>query len=197
MENFPESEEDEIIVRKFPQECKDASFMTDGWNSTMRKKVQYIIDALSNTKEDEWFVHADCDIVLFPEWKQVLIQYEKSNLDMMIQNDYASLCAGFFFCKNNSKTRTLWDNVIKTLNQFEHDQYAMNHWIKHTPDVKVGILPDSYFTYGLFGKGTWDGQDFKVPNISDLKMFHGNWTVGVNRKIEIIKKVIEQKTQTI
>lgn len=188
---FPYAEA-ELNVKWFPQECKTGSYMAEGWTSTMRKKVEYILQSLKETPENEWFVHSDCDIALFPGWTDIL-ERNKNKVDMMIQNDHSMLCAGFFFCKSNVQTKLLWGRVLRDLDQFEHDQIAMNHFIKQMPDLKIGVLPDSYFTYGYFNKENWVGQEFRVPNIDDLKMFHANWTQGVDNKIKLLEEVIRQK----
>ena len=65
LKNFPYNENTELNIKWFPQECKDGSYMSDGWVSTMRRKVEYILQSLNETPEGEWFVHSDCDIVLF------------------------------------------------------------------------------------------------------------------------------------
>lgn len=193
LENFPYSDGIDLVIRKMPQECKNAIFMTEGWNSTMKRKVQYVIDALQETPENQWFVHADCDIVFFSEWEKILEKY-KDSFDMLIQDDYATLCAGFFFCKNTSNTRLLWGKIMETLSNFEHDQYAMNYWIRNTPNIKIGILPNQYFTYGLLGKDTWEGKEsFTIPDAKNMKIFHANWTAGVKNKIKLLKEAIKQK----
>jgi hypothetical protein len=189
--NFPYKEA-ELNVKWFPQECNTGSYMTDGWISTMKRKVEYILQSLEETPEGEWFVHSDCDIVLFDGWTDILDR-NKNKADMMIQNDHTMLCAGFFFCKSNSLTKFLWKKVLTDLDKFEHDQIAMNYFIKQMPELKAGVLPDSYFTYGYFRKDKWNGSDFEIPNIKDLKMFHANWTEGTTNKIELINKVIQYK----
>jgi hypothetical protein len=192
LENFPQNDDIDLVVRKLPQECYEASYLTNGWNLTMKRKVEYIIHSLNETPENEWFVHSDCDIVLFSGWEDILQKY-KNDFDMMNQNDFSVLCAGFFFCKNNDRTRELWNKVLENLDSFEHDQWAMNAWIKKIPNLKVGILPNTYFTYGLLGRNNWSGEEFTIPNIENLKMFHANWTQGVENKMKLMKEVIKQK----
>jgi hypothetical protein len=104
--NFPYNQSTELNVRWFPQECETGSYMGDGWMSTMKRKVQYILDSLEETKENDWFVHSDCDILLFNGWTNILEKH-KNDLDLIVQNDYTELCAGFFFCKSNTKTKEL------------------------------------------------------------------------------------------
>jgi hypothetical protein len=191
-DNFPFSENTELNIKWFPQECKTGSFMSDGWTTTMKRKVEYILQSLKETPEGEWFVHSDCDIVLFDGWTDILERH-KDNVDMMIQNDHPLLCAGFFFCKSNVNTKLLWGRVLRDLHKFEHDQVAMNFFISQMPELKVGVLPDSYFTYGAFKKGVWSGEDFVVPDASNLKMYHANWAEGVQNKKNLIENIIRQK----
>lgn len=193
LNNFPYSTDIELVVKWFPQECENGTYMANGWLSTMKRKVQYIIQSLEETEEDGWFVHADCDIVLFPEWNHILND-NTDDSDMLIQNDHTSLCAGFFFCKSNTRTKKLWNLVLENLHNFEHDQAAMNYFIPRVEGFRASILPDSYFTYGFYKKGVWNGEDFTVPNIGDLRMFHANWTAGVDNKIKLIDKVLADKS---
>ena len=192
IKNFPFQDEHELVVKWMPQECKAGSYMTDGWVSTMRKKVKYVIQSLYETPEDDWFVHADCDIVLFPGFSDILERH-KDKVDMMIQNDHTMLCAGFFFCKSTKHTKSLWHRVMHNLDKFEHDQVAMNHYIKALPELRVGALPDSYFTYGYFKKDNWNGEEFEIPDAKNLKMFHANWTRGVENKKKLMLEAIRQK----
>lgn len=193
LSNFPYNEDVELVVKWFPQECTDGQYMSSGWMSTMRRKVLYIIQSLEETKENEWFVHSDCDILLFNGWDKIL-NNETKDSDMLIQNDHTSLCAGFFFCKSNSRTKELWKLVYENLDKFEHDQAAMNYYLTRVKDFKAAILPNSYFTYGYHKKGVWNGEEFTVPNIQNLKMFHANWTAGVKNKMELINKVLADKS---
>jgi hypothetical protein len=193
LEHFPCSETIDLVVRKMPQECTDAIYMTEGWNLTMRRKVEYVIDAINATPEGEWFVHTDCDVVLFQDWEKILERYRDLEVDMLIQDDFNAFGAGFFFAKNTERTRALWVSVLDHLHEHSHDQRAMNYWMGQIPDLKVELLPYSYFTYGLFGKHGWEGEEFIIPDIADLKMFHGNWTVGVESKIKIIQEALRQK----
>jgi hypothetical protein len=190
--NFPYEENIELNTRWLPQECHTGSYMGDGWMSTMRRKVQYILDSLEETKEGDWFVHSDCDILLFKNWTTIL-EKNKDTLDIIVQSDFTELCAGFFFCKSNSKTKDLWQNVFNNITEHYNDQTAMNHYIKNTKNLKAGVLPKTFFTYGLLGKGRWEGQEFEIPNIQDVKMFHANWAAGIDKKKALLENCLKQK----
>lgn len=192
IENFPYSDNTELNIKFIPQECSSGSFMNDGWNLTMKRKVQYVIQSLHETTDGEWFVHADCDIILFEGWDSILEKF-KNSVDMMIQNDHVCLCAGFFFCKKTEGTVRLWNSVLEKLHLFENDQVAMNYFISQYKDVKIGVLPDTYFTYGFFDE-TWDGnKEFTIPDAKNLKIFHANWTKGTENKIKLLKEAKKQK----
>lgn len=190
--NFPYDKNIELNVRWFPQECKSASYMQEGWMNTMEKKVQYILDSLEETREDEWFVHSDSDILLFKNWTSILDK-NKDKLDIIVQSDYTELCAGFFFCKSNKNTKELWNNVKNNLKNYYNDQSAMNFFIQTLPHLKTGVLPNTYFTYGMLGKGPWQGDYFEIPNIQKLKMFHANWASGIGKKKQLLLNCLKQK----
>lgn len=191
LKNFPYNVDTELNIKWFPQECREGCYMTEGWLVTMKRKVEYIIEALNETKENDWFVHCDCDVLLFEGWTNIL--KKQDNLDIIFQNDALELCAGFFFCKSNDKTKTLWKLVLDNLEQLTNDQVAVNYFIRVVKDLKVGVLPDTYFTYGLINKSRWDGNDFIFPNIKKIKMFHANWVTGVDQKLELLNKCLQQK----
>ena len=190
--NFPYNFETQLNVKWFPQECKEGSYMTEGWVSTMKRKVEYILEAIDETKENEWFVHCDCDIVLFDGWTNI-VKKQQHNVDIMFQNDNIELCAGFFFCKSSPITKKLWEHVLNILGNFPNDQVAVNYFVRNIKDLKVGVLPDTYFTYGLLNCSRWDGKNFTIPNIDKLKMFHANWATGVEQKLKLLKIGLTQK----
>lgn len=193
IKHFPFKENIELVVKWMPQECVSGSFMRPGWNNTMRRKVEYVIQSLNETPEGEWFVHSDCDIVLFDGWDAILDEQRKAELDMIFQNDYDLLCAGFFFCKSTSKTKELWNALLNNLDKFGNDQIGLNYMLIDTPNIRVGVLPAEYFTYGSLRKGVWKGEDFVIPNVANLKMVHANYTEGVSNKINLLNKILYQK----
>ena len=189
---FPYEDNIELNIKWFPQECLSGKYMGDGWNSTMKRKVEYVIQALEETKDGEWFVHSDCDILFFKDWDKILKE-KKDNFDIILQNDAVCLCAGFFFCKSNSNTKKLWNLIYSNLEKFDNDQTALNYFLRNLTDLKIAVLPDTYFTYGLLNAQPWSGENFIIPNIEKIKIFHANWTNGVDNKLLLLNKCLEQK----
>lgn len=193
MNSFPYEYGIDLIIRYLPQECK-GSYNEDNWNLTMKKKVEFIIDYLSILKDDELLIHSDVDVVFYKPIKNSIINLMNTNgKDILFQNDGCALCMGFFVCNNNKLILELMQYIHKNLNNFENDQAALNQLISKT-EIKFGILPNQYYSYGpLNGMTNWTPENKKeivVPN--DVILHHANWTVGVDNKLKLIE-IIKQK----
>ena len=85
----------EIIIKYYDQECPSAEYLKAGWNQTMFRKVEMILEAI----EDNWgsiFIYADIDIQFFGSIKEV-IEREMEGYDMVVQKDRPDglICAVF------------------------------------------------------------------------------------------------------
>lgn len=188
LNTFPFEEDIDLQIRYIKQECESGSFMKDGWLRTMERKVQYVIDALEETKDNEWFMHVDVDVQFFGRIKDYVRFYTNQDFDFIAQNDYGGgYCAGLFACKRTDSTVNLWSQVKDNLPNHAQDQVAMNHYIKAL-NVKATKFDNRIYTYGSNWK-KWDRDDisFIVPN--NILMHHGNWTEGIDRKIQLMDLV--------
>lgn len=195
IKHFPFSIDHELVVKWLPQDCPSACFGAHGWNETMRRKVEFVQQSFSEVPEGAWFLHSDCDVVLFEGWDAILQANNNAvNYDMLIQNDHMTgMCAGFFFCKNNERTRRLWRLVSDNLSDYANDQVALNYFLNLEKDLKYLPLSCEYFTYGVLQAGHWKGQSFTIPQVDRLRMVHANYTVGIDNKIELLRYVINQR----
>jgi|688.fasta_scaffold626477_2 hypothetical protein len=190
IETFPFEEGLDLEIKYFPQECRSGKYREDGWKKTMWKKVEYIIESLNETEDNEMFVHADIDIQFFGNIKNDLIQLiDSSNKDILFQDDGGVVCMGFFICRKNEKTLSFFKKVLEFLNSFEDDQVATNYFLKENT-VSYGILPQRYYTVGI-KHGLWFGDEtkFEIPN--DILMHHANYTKGVDNKLKLLKHIKE------
>ncbi len=188
-----------LIVEKFPQECS-GEFMKQGWGSTMKKKTKLILDAID---KGDIFIHSDCDILYFQDPTDKILE-ELGDYDLAFQSDDISnnwYCMGFFICRPSSRVKDLFTKVYQNIDRFNgNDQNSLNNIISNLQndkpgagfeDLKYKLLSNKFFTFGLTNPGTtWDGQDFELPN--DIVTFHANWTLGVERKINLMNLVIEK-----
>lgn len=179
----------DLVVDYFPQES-GGNFMDEGWNLTMKKKVKYILKSI----EDTWgesFIHADCDIQFFGDFKKDIKDKLEKN-DLVAQRDESLLCAGFFACKSNEKTKELWEKVYNNIDKFGNDQLALNSL---KGDVKTDFLDEKYFNISFVYNGVWTVESKVDANLipKDIYIHHANWTVGVNNKIKMMNYVRENK----
>ena len=67
------------------------------------------------------------------------------------------------------------------------DQAGLNDKIHM---VKNKLLSNRFWTVGMAIHNRWLGQDFSIDK--SILMHHANWTVGVDSKYELLKKVREK-----
>lgn len=189
--SFPFEENLDLEIRFLSQDCIDGKYHSDGWNVTMKKKIQYIIDSLKQTKDNELFVHSDIDVQFFGEIKNDLEKLmEENNYDILFQNDGHQVCMGFFVCRSNETTKNFFEKVYNNLHNHRDDQFAVNYYIKNF-NINWGILPERYFSIGV-KNNVWMGQpkNFVIPQ--DIIMHHANFTEGINNKIKLLETIKNQ-----
>jgi len=182
----------ELKIKKINQKCKSGDYMSSGWYEAMINKVDYILESI----EETWgglFVHSDCDVQFFKPIKDDLVS-QLGDKDFAAQDDGGEMCCGFFICKSNDRTKKLFENVKKEMNEKFNDQQATNKIINKYASHK--FLDYKYYSiYRKTNKKQWN----KEMNINyseipkEIIAYHANWTVGLKNKIElmnILKKEI-------
>lgn len=185
----------DVICEPAEQKCSSARFMDTGWTETTTAKVDLIIRAI----HENWgnvFIFSDVDIQFFCPIQETILSLLKDN-DLIIQKNSPNgvLCSGFFACKANEKTLTLWTDVRKIMekNSSKSDQISLNQCIKRNSKknpygIKWDYLPDTFF-----GGGTLTGHEWhpgkKLPIPANIMMHHANWTKGIHNKIAQLKYV--------
>jgi hypothetical protein len=177
-----------LEVKKFEQKCSSGNYMSSGWYQIMMNKVDYILSSI----DESWgkvFIHADCDIVFFGSIKEDILQ-QMEEKDIAAQNDGNEICCGFFACKANEKTKSLFEQVKKEMNEKFNDQQATNKLVKKYVSYKY--LNERYYSiYRNTNKKVWEkGVNINEKEIpKEMLVYHANWTVGVENKIELMNKV--------
>ena len=189
----------EVIFEFCEQTCASTHFMDKGWTQTTMRKVDLIIRAI----EENWgdiFIFSDVDIQFFAPIKNLILSLMKDNDIIMQRNNPAGvLCTGFFVCRANEKTLTLWKDVKKRMQQkkLQSDQISFNQCIKSKRSknpygIKWDYLPDIFFGGGtLTGRLWFPGQTLRIPK--GIVLHHANWTRGIKNKIaqlEYVKRCV-------
>jgi len=192
-------ETEDVHVEKFDQECSTGSFMEEGWNKTMIKKVDYILECISNDKP---FIHADCDIQFFDTVSDDMAKImDEKDLDILGQDDgvlggVRTMCAGFFMCRPNETMKEMFTNVRNmVISGFSgNDQLALNFLLQnhYSDKVKSDLLDERYYSvWRDTNCGLWDkSKPLSVPQ--NIRMHHANYVTGVQTKIDLMQVVRSQ-----
>jgi hypothetical protein len=168
------------------QTTHDGMFMSPGWLDSMDIKLDTIITAINDNK-NSWFIFSDCDVQFFKPFVEDL-QNELQDADIVCQNDCDSLCAGFFACKGNDKTLSLFQTIKQNFKQLVNDQVALNKF-SHLVSYKL-LDKKKYYTIGNFfknidGTHNWDNQTNIIPPV-EILVHHANYVKGVNNKLKLL-----------
>lgn len=149
-----------------------------------------VLDAI---KEPGLIAVSDVDIQFFRPMAADLRERTR-NYDIVFQNnacgrgyDVKELCAGFMVVNCSDKLRPFFEEAhrqILKINDPRVDDQVVYAWIlKQFPELKIGLLPDNYWTYAK----KWDGSQLNPP--ADIILHHANWVVGNETKIEQLRRV--------
>ncbi len=182
-----------LQVAVFEQECEKASYMANGWNSTMMRKVDLILDTIKN-HYGELFVYADTDIQFFKSFNAQTYLKEKDIVLQRNQKRNKRVCAGFFIAKANDAVYNLWQSVKEQMTQDPKldDQEPLNRALRNAAlNISWDLLPNTFFNPALYtGAQRWNpGIELVLP--SKIILHHANWTVGLDNKIKQLDYVKE------
>ena len=171
----------ELTVMEIPQ-YGDSSFGSQGFNRACLDKL-YLLERLAKLP-DEYVLYADCDIV-FLQLTEVDLRFRIGAKDALFQSDAGMLCAGFIFMRPSKRLSDFFRHCILDYRHgMENDQDVIN---RNRRMMNFGLLPAEYYNIAFANHG-------KVHNTGDIavipagiRMFHANWTVGIDNKIELLK----------
>lgn len=172
------------VYIEIDQKCETGEFASTNWNEATKQKITALLDIINST-DDEYFIFSDVDVQFFkPIWNLGIKALEHH--DIVFQNDYyGAQCTGFFYCRNNKRTKQLFSEALKIHEQYRDDQTSIQAVLNFIPELKHALLPKEYFTYGMF-YNHWHGErEFKLP--ANIVLHHANWVIGIEKKIELLK----------
>lgn len=174
-----------LIVETNEQITSDGSFSDPKATAVWGDKVQLLKKAIDEN-QGKWFVYSDCDIQFFGNIMEDLEKNIDENIDMVCQEDYHTICAGFMAIKASDKMKKFIE-IVEINHHQSNDQIAMNQFRNL---INYRFLPkERYYTVGNFNGGVvWNAGD-RVPNVENAVMHHANFTIGVENKIAMLKEV--------
>ncbi len=190
------------FLSSLPEDCEphptihtepyvDYGFNT-AFKARMRSKVSFMADTCRQNFGDT-IVFADADVQFFGPVKKTLME-ELGEFDIACQqggvHTYFGLCPGFFVCRCNDTTLTLFNNMGKFFRA--DDQYSLNEqrWL-----CKHKCLPPSrFFTIGhvLLRNQRWAPDcDFNIPD--QILVHHASGVTGLENKLQLMDIVRAKK----
>jgi hypothetical protein len=192
LNTFPFDQDIDLVIRYMPQECSDGEFVkieNNGWLKTMEKKVQYIIDAFDELNEGDIFIHTDADVIFLAPYKDLILE-EMGDSDIIFQSDVGTACMGFFACRVSEKAKNIFVTLKNTLDKYYHDQDGINALLRTTQHgLTVKLFSHKIFNHGFFGRRYENEDSVNFP--SDIVALHANFTVGIQKKLKLIKLALD------
>jgi hypothetical protein len=183
---FPFAPGVSLDVRIWPQECASAAYMEPGWNATMLRKLDLLIEQASGPVGSV-FVHADCDVVWLGELPAFSTLGDRTLLGHDDLQGY--LCAGVLIgrCSPDMANMFRRASALVRSEDAEHDQHAIN---AAAPQASIDLcgIPEIYSPGAVLRRQIQAWDDFP-PIPPGAFAAHANWCVGVPTKDAILKKV--------
>ena len=179
----------DIIGKCGQQISPDGNYFNQGFSETTKDKIEFLLETLKTSEEDETVLFCDVDIIFLGPIKDYLGNYDQ--YDMSFQEGHGGLNTGFFIMKNNQKVRNLLDLVVKNCHMYHDDQITLNFLIKNTElryctfDVRIMSVADS------IGPKIWNNEIFDIPE--KTLVFHACWCAGVDNKIKLLDYVLNYR----
>lgn len=164
-------------------------------------RYKFINQSLKNYKS-VWYL--DVDTVVLDNLNYIYGEYVGKGYDIVFQNDVHQIqnCTGCMLYFSNQKTLDMTEYVYKGMNWQIPDQHFVNYFLLHNPGVfKTTMFDLERFPNGLiyFDKPelielSTEFSDFKTKfhknkdKTKKLAFVHANWMVGIDTKINAIKK---------
>ena len=164
-------------------------------------RYKFINESLK-TYKSVWYL--DVDTVVLDNLNNIYGEYVGKGYDIVFQNDVHQIqnCTGCMLYFSNQKTLDMTEYVYKGMNCEIPDQHFVNYFLLHNPGIfKTTMFDLERFPNGLiyFDKPelidlSTEFSDFKQnfkknkDKTKKLAFIHANWIVGIDTKINAIKK---------
>jgi hypothetical protein len=188
----------EVRALEYPQTCPSAAFKQPGWNRCMDDKL----DALLRLPLDgEPTLYVDADVILFPgacQWAENYVRGMSFD-QIAYSDDVVQWCAGVMLFRPTTKTRRWWELVAdmsRLLDQPDQDViHALRTNARSLP-VPMSVLPATKVAnWATLGHtSVWAGERIQLP--AGCCVWHANWCVGVEQKMDMLEHVALQGKRT-
>lgn len=190
-----ENKDFSLYVSEMKQISKNGSYSTYGFRESTADKLKVILKIIEENK-GERVIYSDPDVQFFDGFTEDILKYknDENEVDIFCQCDTPKcpenviLCTGFMVMTCNDLLMNVFENALKHIHMFEHDQYAFNYFGRKALNWRT-FPEDKYYTIAYnTGNVVWNGE--KYDNIpKNILMHHANWTAGTENKLKLLNYI--------
>ena len=164
------------------------SFGEDAFNEMGRKSVLRMVRKVREN-EGRPMIVSGCDFHFYADFIAE-VEAALEGHDLVGLNDvYGPVCGDFLAFNASAKIADLFAWIHAHDPAFPNEQYTLNAAIAAL-GLQARLLPDTFWTYGLEGRGTWSfGQPVHPP--AGMRLHHANFTIGAENKMALLDAVAE------
>ena len=178
----------DVIKINFPKQDKEVIFKTPDFNRLSGLQTKQVADQMRKMHTDDIFMYIEQDCLLLePDmeyWRKTL-----GSKDIICAWDNMSgPCQGFFIAKVSDRLIKAFDNVVSLVDDEHNNQEVFAEGCAPF-NIDIGVYGREVFNYGWVNGGAlWTGHEFELPE--NLKVFHANFTVGLENKKRLLEYVL-------
>jgi lipopolysaccharide biosynthesis glycosyltransferase len=179
-----------VIYYPVQQSTEKMNFGTSGFNelSYIRYKI---INELLNENKIVWYL--DVDTVVLHDLNQLVSEF--TGKDIVMQNDINMPCSGCMLCYPTEVCKQVVNIIYNSRTSSENDQILLAQLLYNNKQIQLQLLDHEIFANGLLYFNELSNHEkyrqlqlaFKRTQ-KPLYLVHANWMVGVETKINELKK---------
>ena len=179
-----------VIYYPVQQSTEKMNFGTSGFNelSYIRYKI---INELLNENKIVWYL--DVDTVVLHDLNPLVSEF--TGKDIVMQNDINMPCSGCMLCYPTEVCKQVVNIIYNSRTSSENDQILLAQLLYNNKQIQLQLLDHEIFANGLLYFNELSNHEkyrqlqlaFKRTQ-KPLYLVHANWMVGVETKINELKK---------
>lgn len=176
-----------LEAHEIPQECATGVYKSEGFWMCVRRKLALILET---NAWGEPFAYTDADVRFYGLTPEKLIA-DLGTCDVAFQCDHWKgqvACMGFMVVRPSERV-TKWATLTMALCEKHNDDQAAAAEAMSQSHLMWKLLPREYWTHGA-DETQWFPGRLTPPE--GIVMHHGNWVMGVERKMALMDEVKEK-----
>jgi len=179
-----------VVYYPIQQSTQKMNFGTSGFNDLSYVRYK-IINELLNENKTIWYL--DVDTVVLHDLNPLVSNF--IGKDIVMQNDINMPCSGCMLCYPTDVCKEITNIIYNSRTSSENDQILLAQLLYNNKNIQLQLLDHEMFANGLLYFNELSNHEmyrrlqleFKNTQ-KPLYLIHANWMVGVETKINELKK---------